>query len=163
MDTPADTASRARRRKPWERAFLLALAELGTVTQAAEAAKTSRESAYKLRANAPDFADAWDDARERCFDRLERLAMERVEKGWDEPVYQGGELVGHRRMFSERLHERLLESAGRFRRNVELTGPGGKDLNLGPNVLVIRRVVKAEPAPSPATRVPVHGNGNGRH
>jgi hypothetical protein len=165
MPTNADIPARPRRRKHWERAFLEALARLGTITQAAEEAGVDRSTVYDLRAKAPDFGAAWDDARERCFDRLERLAMERVEQGWQEPVYQGGKCVGEITRFSERLHERLLESGGRFRRNVELSGPGGSPLSLGPNVVVVRRVVKS-PQPAQPSRVQVpltngHQNGNG--
>lgn len=165
MYTTPHSPARARRRKPWESAFLAALAQYGVVTHAADAAGVSRYVAYDLRSAAPDFAKAWDDAREQCLDRLERLAIERVEQGWEEPVYQGGAMVGTIRKFSERLHERLLESGGRFRRNVEISGPGGSPLNLGPNVVVVRRVVKS-PQPAPPSRVQVpltngHQNGNG--
>lgn len=161
MYTTPHSPARARRRKPWESAFLAALAQYGVVTHAADAAGVSRYVAYDLRSAAPDFAKSWDDAREQCLDRLERLAIERVEQGWEEPVYQGGAMVGTIRKFSERLHERLLESGGRFRRNVEISGPGGSPLNLGPNVVVVRRVVRPASPVQPEPRVQVLTNGNG--
>lgn len=171
MATNPDIHARAkRRRRPWERPFLVDLARYGVVTSACEAAKIDRPSAYAHRDRHPDFAAEWAAAIEERNDRLERLAIERIERGWDEPVYQGGELVGTITRFSEQLHVRMLEHVGRLRRNMGLSNPDGSPLDLKPGILVIRRVVQsAPPAESnriaqvvqPQTSGHTNGNGNG--
>ena len=151
--TSPDKQARARRRRPWERAFLADLARYGVVTSACEAAGIGRAAAYELRDLHPDFAAAWAAAIEERNDRLERLAVERVEAGWDEPVYQGGGKVGDIHRFSEQLHVRMLEHVGRLRRNMGLANPDGSPLDLKPGVIVIRRVVQSSTPQSIEERI----------
>jgi hypothetical protein len=63
-----------------QRAFILALAETGIVTQAAARVGKSLEALYKLREKpgAEDFARAWDEALAWGVMRLEDCAMERA-------------------------------------------------------------------------------------
>lgn len=68
-------------RKQWEKAFLVALANTGTVTSAAEAAGISRKQAYVSRELYPDFKKAWDDALEIAADTLEAEARKRAFNG----------------------------------------------------------------------------------
>lgn len=154
----------------WEADFLADLAKFGVVTSACEAAKVKRTAVYAHRDRHPDFAAEWAAAIEQRNDRLEKLAIDRIENGWPEPVYQGGELVGTITRFSEQLHVRMLEHVGRLRRNMGLSNPDGSPLDLRPGVLVIRRVVQsAPPAESnrvasvvqPSTNGHTNGNGNG--
>ena len=56
--------------------FLAALAESGSVTQAAEVAKVSRTNIYLLRKRDADFAAAFEEARERGLDKLEDRQFE---------------------------------------------------------------------------------------
>lgn len=56
----------------------------------------------------PAFAQAYEDAKEDAVDVLEDEAGRRAVHGVSEPVYQGGELVGHKQVFSDRLLETLL-------------------------------------------------------
>lgn len=48
--------------RPWQPAFLEALAATGSVTKSAKAAGVSIQSAYQLRRSHEDFAVAWDEA-----------------------------------------------------------------------------------------------------
>ncbi len=70
-------------RRHWEKAFLTALANTGTVTSAAEAAGISRKQAYESRNRHPDFKQLWDDALETAADTLEAEARKRAFAGSD--------------------------------------------------------------------------------
>ena len=63
-----------------KRKFCEGLALGGSVTLAADAIGVARNTPYYQRSIDPEFAEAWDDARERaadrCEDRLNELAME---------------------------------------------------------------------------------------
>src|SRR3546814_17673509 len=74
----------------------LALAECGSVTEAARVVGKSTTNAYRLRQRSPDFAAAWDSALDRASALLEAAAYERALKGVEVPVWQGGKLMGHR-------------------------------------------------------------------
>lgn len=88
--------------------FLRVLSETGNVTQAAEAVELSRDCLYKHRERHKPFREAWERAFDRSIDALEAECMRRAKDGWEEPVYQGGELVGYKRKFSDALAQTLL-------------------------------------------------------
>jgi hypothetical protein len=80
-------------------------------------------------------SEAWDDAVEVGTQRLEDEAIRRATEGWEEPVYQRGELVGHVRRYSDALLMFLLrgrrpEVYGERRQRVEVTGAGGGPIEL---------------------------------
>lgn len=58
--------------------FLKSLAQYGNVTKAAEECGYSRRYLYQLRESDPEFAQAWDDAKEAYADWLEQVASERA-------------------------------------------------------------------------------------
>ncbi len=97
-----------------KRAFLQHLARTGSVVEAASSAGFSDSYAHRVRKQDPAFAEAWDGAirqyEARLVERGEREAARRGIDGWEEPVYQGGELVGHKRRYSDRLLLRTLEA-----------------------------------------------------
>lgn len=104
---------RARTERTSQRArelFLKELAERGNVSDAAEAAGVGRRTAYQWREGDADFAALWAEAIERAADRLEREAWRRAVEGTDKPVYQGGELVGYVREYSDTLMQTLLKA-----------------------------------------------------
>lgn len=147
MTLDDDTRARVGTTWPaWARPFLAALAIRGTPTKAAQLCGViSRQNAYVLRNRDPEFAAAWDAALEEFRDTLEDTARARALDGWMEPVYQGGGLVGVKWCFSEQLLIRLLESAGRFVRRHEHSGPGGGKIPLEGR-LVIRRRARRTPS-----------------
>ena len=73
-----------------KRRFLKCLAEYPSVLDASKRAKVSRTTMYALRDRHPEFAAAWDEARLRGTDVLERIAVKRAMEGDDVPIiYQG--------------------------------------------------------------------------
>ena len=90
--------------------FLSALAESGLVTSAARAAGIDRSAVYRYRDAHPDFAEKWEHALETAADHLEAEAIRRGVDGWEEPVYQGGQMVGTIRKYSDNLLIRLLSA-----------------------------------------------------
>jgi hypothetical protein len=118
--------------------FLKELANRANVSDAARAAGVGRRTAYDWRAADEAFAAAWDEAVEHAVDELEREAWRRAAEGFDEPVYQKGELVGTVRRYSDHLMSVLLKAHRpekfRERTQTELTGPGGGPLPVAVNV-----------------------------
>ena len=84
------------------------LAETGSVHLSAKAAGLSARSAYALRVRSPAFSAAWDAAQQLAVGRLSALAFDRAIHGRVEQIYHQGELVGEKRVPSERLLMWLL-------------------------------------------------------
>jgi len=91
-----------------QRLFLTVLAETGSVHLASSAARLSARSAYLLRTRSPAFASAWNAAQQLAVGRLSAIAFDRAINGRVEQVFQDGELVGERRVPSDRLLTWLL-------------------------------------------------------
>jgi hypothetical protein len=85
--------------------FLDALSSAWSVTAAAEQAGRSRQRFYELREQNETFAQEWADAWERGSDLIRDEIRRRAVDGVEEPVFQKGELVGHKRVRSDRLLE----------------------------------------------------------
>jgi hypothetical protein len=103
--------------------FLEALSKAYSVTEAARLAGFARSTAYLTRDQDDEFAAAWEDAVEQGTDVIRAEIRRRAVDGWDEPVYQRGELVGHVRKYSDRLLE--LEAKRRdpaYRDSVKVEG-----------------------------------------
>jgi len=84
--------------------FVAHLAQCGCVTEAAKVAGwTRRQSVYELRNKYPEFAQAWDEAREQYIEKLEEEADRRALEGVEEPVFYQGERVGTVRRYSDTL------------------------------------------------------------
>jgi hypothetical protein len=81
--------------------FLKALAAGWSVRHAARLTTHAFQRFYELRAVDEEFAAAWSDAVEQGTQRIEDEMLRRGVEGWDEPVYQKGELVGHVRKYSD--------------------------------------------------------------
>ena len=100
------------RRAGWsaerQRYFLATLAETGSVHLAAEAARLSARSAYKLRTRSPAFAAAWDTALQLAVGRLSAIVFDRAINGGIEQIYCDGDLVGERRVPNDKLLTWLL-------------------------------------------------------
>ena len=161
------TAKRMRTRKNREyaitaahqTAFLEAYAQLGVITYAAKKAGIDRIRHYEWMADRekyPDYPARFEDAHQKACDSLESEARRRAVEGWQQPVYQKGELVGEITLYSDRLLELLLKAKRgnefRERQSVEHTGRDGgpietsqlvsvQDLNLPEEVL--RMIIEA--------------------
>ncbi len=70
-------------KRVWEKAFLAALENTGSVTQAAETAKISRFTVYEYKRNDPAFAASWEQALDAGADTLEDEARKRAFAGSD--------------------------------------------------------------------------------
>jgi len=93
-----------------QRAFIVALAATGIVTQAAKAIGASLEALYRLRhqPGAEGFAAAWEEAIDRGMARLEDCALERALLGEERPVVWDGRVVTTWRRYDNALLMFLL-------------------------------------------------------
>lgn len=89
--------------------FLRALRETGCVRSACDRVGLSSTSAYRVRRRIPDFRAAWDAALAYRLPALERAAYERAVEGWLEPIVYKGEVVAHRRRYSDAMLRLLLQ------------------------------------------------------
>ena len=133
--------------------YLKALSKMGRPYQAASEAGVSMQCVKRSRKSDPDFAEAEISAKEIQVEWLENRVDEMAFEGIDEPVYQGGELVGHKKRFSERLAELRLkaESPEKYRDNYKI------DVTHGGGVLVApAQLTPVEWAQQEAARMAVH-------
>jgi hypothetical protein len=124
--------------------FLEALAAGWSVTHAAGRAGVLRQRLYETRELDEAFSAEWDQALAAGTDVLEDEAKRRAAEGWDEPVFQRGELVGTVRKYSDNLLMFLLRARdpGRFRESVQVNAGGQVTLVLD-SVLARARQVEA--------------------
>ena len=111
----------------WTDAFLAHLAECGILTDAAAAAGVDRSTVFRRRQDDAEFAKAVDEAIDMAADKLEREARRRAIEGTEEPVYQGGQLVGTKTVYSDSLLALLLKGRRKkvFAERIEQTGADG--------------------------------------
>ncbi len=89
--------------------FLRALRETGCVRSACDRVGLSSTSAYRVKRRIPAFGAAWDAALAYRLPALERAAYERAVEGWLEPIVYKGEVVAHRRRYSDAMLRLLLQ------------------------------------------------------
>jgi hypothetical protein len=132
-------------RAPKTRAFLAAIREMPHVRGAARAAGVSPFVHYRRLKSDPRYKDAFERAWECGCQALEDKATERAIEGWDEPVYQGGGLVGTKRKFSDRcLLARLeAEMPEKYRKNLHVDAD--VNVNLPERLLAARKRVTPPP------------------
>lgn len=94
---------------------------------ASEKASIHYRTLKSWRKDDPEFNARVEEAIERGTDVFEDEARRRAVEGVDEPVFQGGDLVGHKRVYSDALMQMTLggRRAKYGKRNVELSGPNG--------------------------------------
>ncbi len=85
--------------------FLDELRRSGSITQAAKRAAIGRRTAYIWRDDDPDFAEAWEDAKQEYCDDLEAEADRRAREGVPSHLYfdKDGNIVGEVRRYSDTL------------------------------------------------------------
>lgn len=106
--------------------FIRAIALAGTLTAACKAARVSPHTVYEWREMDDDFVFAEREARDAFADALEQEAVRRAWHGVNKPVYQGGELVGHIREYSDTLLMFSLKAIRpeKYRERHDLTSGG---------------------------------------
>lgn len=95
------------------RAFLQALAETGRYDKACARVRISVPAATKLRRRDPAFAALCEEAVVRSMPFLteivEQAAVARAVEGVEEPIFQGGQKIGTRRVYSDSLLRLILQ------------------------------------------------------
>jgi hypothetical protein len=145
--------------------FIERLADCGCVDEAVKAVGMSRNAAYALRRRpeAQAFRFAWDAAMDAAVARLNDAAMSRAINGVPVPIFQGGEQVGERRHFDERLTMFLLRYRDPARYGKWLDRMDARQHPDGPVMILIYRIARmlraagaafdaawrGEPAPPP--------------
>lgn len=121
------------------KAFVVALTECGSVTDAAKAAGLSRQNAYRIRERNPKFAKAWDSAIEKAMDKLEAEGYRRAFEGTEEPVFYKGMECGAVRKYSDTLLMFLLNGrrGSVFKHRQEVSGPNGGPVEVAAKVIVL--------------------------
>ena len=100
-------------------------AQFGTQTAACKGI-CPRQNPYEWCKKDPEFAVAWEEAAQIYIDKLALEADRRAYEGVSNPVYQGGELVGHKQEYSDTLLMfRLKRLDPQYRDRTEITGKNG--------------------------------------
>jgi hypothetical protein len=118
-------------------AFLRALAQRGILTDAEEATGIFRMQHHRWMQQDPEYAAAVEQAQQQAYDSLEREAWRRATEGTEEPVYQGGKLVGTKKVRSDVLLIFLMKGARPLKyrdnspiTNINASGPVQVNLNV---------------------------------
>jgi hypothetical protein len=122
--------------------FIERLADCGCVEEAARAVGMSRTAAYTLRRrpDAQAFRLAWDAAMDTAVARLSDSALARAINGVPVPIFHGGEQVGERRHFDERLTMFLLRYRAPERYGKWLDGYEARQHSEGPTAILSYRI-----------------------
>jgi hypothetical protein len=109
-----------------KRAYLVALCRTGRFGSAARAAGIDVRTAYNWRKADPLFEKFEDEAVEVAARLGEDEAWRRATQGVLEPVYQGGVLVGYKRVLSDTLLIFMLKGARpeKYRERVDMNHKG---------------------------------------
>lgn len=91
------------KKRDWKPEFLKALREEKAVSHACEKAGISRQTAYRHKREDAAFSEAWDEVYGHNVDCLEQAAFKRAVEGWLEPVFNEGEVCGHKPRFDNAL------------------------------------------------------------
>lgn len=117
-------------RGQWQDPFLEKLAECGNVTRSCKAAGISRWTAYRYRAEHPDFEAAWNDAVKIAVGLLEDEAWRRAREGTKKPVFYKGIKAGTIREYSDTLLIFLLKAHDKKYRDTLDVTTGGEKMNV---------------------------------
>lgn len=91
--------------------YLEAFSGLGNLSAASRVSGISRQDHYLWVKKDPQYVADFLEAQEKAIDALETEARRRAVDGTERPVYQGGELVGTIREYSDTLLIFLLKGA----------------------------------------------------
>ena len=138
-----------------KRLFLTAFAETGNVSRSAAVAGVDRSTPARWRESDTRFAAQYAEAEVAAVELLEAEARRRAVEGVDKPVYQGGQLVGVVREYSDTLLMFLLNGAApeKYRRyNHQVTGKDGGPVEI--RLRVVYDAVATDAIDGEATAVP---------
>ena len=128
--------------------FLTAFQLEGKIGQAAESSNVSRTIHYHWKQTSEEYAAAFKSVQWAVIDRIHEPLVERLANGWDEPVYQGGELVGYKRRFDNATAMRYLEAVDPVRfggkRQIEISYPEGTKITPSDEVVAMDEMVPTE-------------------
>lgn len=79
----------------WKPLFLAELEKWGVVSHAAREAGISKRHVYRVRESDPEFAEAWDEAKDRIVGTIEVVLRQRALVGVRTPVIYKGQVVDH--------------------------------------------------------------------
>lgn len=119
--------------------FLQFYALTGQLQKSAQEVGVAASTVRSLRKKDPDFDAAMTEAQEDFKEAVEREVLRRAVMGWDEPVYQKGELVGEVRKYDSNLLALLikkLDPSYKEKHQVEL--------NVSPGVLAVPATESAD-------------------
>lgn len=107
---------------------MAAYAATGSIGEAARTSGLSRQSHGNWMRTDPDYKVRFEEAKEQAIEVLEDEARRRAAVGWDEPVFQGGSLVGVKRRYSDTLLIFLLNGLRpeRYKYRMEHSGNSEK-------------------------------------
>lgn len=107
-----------------QRSYIMHLAMLGNRSRAARASGISATMVWMWRKEEPGFQEAYDRALSIAAELHEDEMFRRASEGVLEPVYQGGELVGGIRKYSDTLLIFALKGAmpEKYRENIKIEG-----------------------------------------
>lgn len=121
-----------------KRAFLVAYAELGNISEAAKAARCNRQSHLNWLKRDGLYALAFKDAQEQAIDRLEKEAQRRAHDGVVEPVYYQGKVVGGIKRYSDTLLIFLLKGLrpDKYRERYDMRHSGADGADIGLRIVI---------------------------
>lgn len=106
---------------PKQRAFVGAFRLTGIIKKASAETGIDRKTHYAWMSNDESYRAAFHASRDTVCDHIEGALIQRLIHGWEEPVYQGGELVGTKRKFDNATAMRYLERISpKFKPQAEL-------------------------------------------
>lgn len=126
-------ANRTKRTLERRKRFLEALDQArGNVSNACEAARIGRQTAYDWRNGEDSFRSEWDAVVDKHMDALESEIYRRAHKGTEKPVFYQGEQCGSILEYSDTLAMFILKGhrPEKYRENIkqEIGGVGGGPL-----------------------------------
>lgn len=90
--------------------FLDVLSKTANVTKACEVANIARRTVYDWKSADAEFAAQWEASLALGIEACESEAFRRAFEGYEEPVYQGGRMVGVVRRYSDALATFMLKA-----------------------------------------------------
>lgn len=104
----------------------------GQISTAAKAAGVSLDTIYKQKKIHPTLVEEMEIAHHKYCDSMENEMRRRAIEGVVEDVYYQGEVVGTKRVYSDKMLETLMkkERPDAFRERKEISGAGGGPLEI---------------------------------
>ena len=110
MSKELATISRVKREQ-----FLEVLAAVGNRSSAAAASGLAPSTIRNYASKDPEFKEMVEIAELKYLSDLEQEARRRAVDGVDKPVFYRGEIVGHEKVYSDRLLDKLMTGADKGR------------------------------------------------